>query len=140
MTSQGDGRISNSWGKRQSCEELISCTSTVGNNSSREYLEGSLNYGGGGGIDQSASRVIQPIKLRRLGVLTLGKGCVMVDSRWVLWVTLTYATEDSGALHCAENPERMQFEEEGQEFGLGYPVVVEHRCQGYSREEGWGLG
>ena len=44
------------------------------------------------------------------------------------------------ALHCAENPERVQFEEEGQEFGLGYPVVVEHRCQVYSREEGWGLG
>ena len=40
------------------------------------------------------------------------------------------------ALHCAENPERMQFEDEGQEFGLGYPVVVEHRCQGYSRDEG----
>lgn len=104
MTSQGDGRIVIT-GERGSDVGACRCTSTVGNNSSREYLEGSLNYGGDGGIDQSASKVIQLIKLRRLGVLTLGKGCVMVDSRWVLWVTLTYATEDSGALHCAENPE-----------------------------------
>ena len=138
MTSQGGGWISNSWGKRQLCEELVSCTNTVGKNSNREYLEGSLNYGGDGGIAQSASRVMQQIKLRRLGGLMLGN--LVGDSRWVLWVTLTYATEDSGALHCAENPERVQFEEEGQEFGLGYPVVVEHRCQVYSREEGWALG
>ncbi|KAB1268633.1 Dehydrodolichyl diphosphate synthase complex subunit DHDDS [Camelus dromedarius] len=34
---------------------------------------------------------------------------------------------DSGALHCAKNPKRMQFEEEGQEFGLGYTVDVEIR-------------
>ena len=121
-------------------EELVSCTNTVGNNSSREDLEGSLDYGGDGELDQSASRVIQQIKSKRLGGLTLGKRCVKGGSRWVLWVTLTYATEGSGALHCAENPERMQFEEEGQEFGLGYPVVVEHSWQVYSREEGWGLG
>lgn len=39
----------------------------------------------------------------------------------------TYKRVDSGALHCAKNPKRMQFEEEGQEFGLGYTVDVEIR-------------
>lgn len=59
----------------------------------------------------------------------------------MLWVTpgfLTYKTVDSGALRCAENPERLQFEEESQEFGLGYIIDVEHRYQVDSREK-WGL-
>lgn len=39
-------------------------------------------------------------------------------------------TVDSGALHCAkESEEGIQFEEEGQGFGLGYTVDVKHRCQ-----------
>ena len=63
----------------------------------------------------------------------------LMDWLWdkdVLWVTpgfLTYKTVDSVALRCAENPERLQFEEEGQEFGLGYIVDVEHRYQVDSR-------
>lgn len=39
-------------------------------------------------------------------------------------------TVASGALHCAkESEEGIQFEEEGQGFGLGYTVDVKHRCQ-----------
>lgn len=39
-------------------------------------------------------------------------------------------TVASGALHCAkESEEGIQFEKEGQGFGLGYTVDVKHKCQ-----------
>lgn len=44
---------------------------------------------------------------------------------------LTYKTVGScGALHYTREPrERIQFDKEGQKFGLRYTVAVEHRCQ-----------